>query len=646
MPLNKSQEDEINCVIDSFFENFPLSPNDFIQEVTELKHVLKTPVDENHRYYWLRELFVNSALYLHLYFRPNDIAAHFISIADVEIYILDRMSSHLIELANQAQIPLSTLESVWNRTNMIFDMIPHRHYRLTFASKPAPCDGITAPPLLADMNPIYSYSIVFIPNEEFDDTHPHGRMINIAYAQVKVDCGEGHIHEETIELADVPRLHNDREEDQFKLKIEPKAHIETERFAAKMALNYLPPFKSKHDLLESKSAKQIITYRYYFNLLKNNQLSISELVHLSSCAGEVLTDPIMVELIKKEICDFTNSKELSLPQKAIVIHPVYSALLARNMISIFDIVSLNYNRCKFLSQTPIANLIQQNKLTFVQALNIPLYLKNILTCGLYFDFFSQETDWDEFSNIKKHQYQLLLDNKISSLIKSKQIQFNQINKLTELAIFLIEHYPHLINWYEQNFFFLDELNNVNSDTFFELYLRVYTARLYAIYDSTPYTISNKQDSLPGLIEELPEIAIECGMDLPILQQRFFYQLISIIRMDILSQNNKLPLHEEILHQINRAEHTKQTDWWSVFNNLIQFAIKAYHQPPGQPDSHLIYKNPKSKHIFFNRKRQKTEISLTKHEKDFCELLFKLTEVPSETEEKTVSSNINFLSKCR
>lgn len=644
MPLDVSQKTEINFVIDPFFESFPTIPDELIQEVKELKQSLMTIIDKAHRFYWLRECLIN----ITLYFRLEKLSNYPINVAEAQTYILDRITYHLIKLANQINLPFSKLE--WYRSNLIFNIIPHKHFSLVFTSEPAPVDGITEAPLPPDMNPIYSYTIVFIPSEEFDDDHPFGRKITIAYAEVSVDCGENQLQETTLELADVPYLRNDAEEDQFKLKIDPKARSKAEHFAAKVALDHLPPFEFRRDILDSKSAKQIITYRYYFNLIKNGFLPITELLNLSSCAGENLTDPIMVELIKKEICNFKTSKELSWYQKAIAINPVFSGLLTQQVISIFDILNLDDDHCKFILHTPITSLVQRKKLSFQQAINIPLYLEEILISSLYVDFFiNEKIDWNMFSQIKNYQRLLFLDEKFvkehkqptplnkkfSSFIKNKEITLDQIINLTELATFLLQQHLRLINWYEQKLISLEELNHIDSDGFFELYIRVYSTRLYAIYHSIPYLIENNQDSLTKLVEELPEISIECGVGLFLLQQRFFYELVTIIKVDIANKKSNLPIYDEILKKIDSAEHNKRCNWWNIFNDVIHLVNKTYFQHTSKP-IHLTNHAYKSKYVFFNHKRQKTEShNISKREKKFCESLLALADIAIPSEERTL-----------
>ncbi|OGT42696.1 MAG: hypothetical protein A3F13_09550 [Gammaproteobacteria bacterium RIFCSPHIGHO2_12_FULL_40_19] len=631
MPLNPSQEVEINFVIDPFFENFPLSENELILEVEELIRALKDKIDQTHRFYWLRECLIKSTHY----FRLEKLAAYSITIGEVQTYILDRINYHLQSLANKANVPYLALP--WHHANMIFDVIPQHHFTQIFTSKPAPYDGLSTLPLPADMGFIYSYTIISLPNDESDSANSQqsNQIQYTAYVQVKADCGDEHIYEETIELENVPYLNNDREEDQFTLRIESTARAKAEKFAANVAMNYLPHSNCKSELIRSRSARQIITYRYYFNSLVNNEIAPIELSNLSVYAGDILTDSVIVELIKMGICDFNSAKELTRSQKAIVIHPVYSSLLTQNLISMADIIDLENDRCKFLLQTPIAGLIQRKKLNFYQAITVPIYLEKILTNSLYLNFFAKENiNWAEFCNIKDYQYPLLLENKFSSLCLNKQIDFKKINRLTDLAVFILEEYPHLVDWLEHKFFTLNELNYLDSNSFFDLHLRVYATRLHAIYCSTPYTINNQEDNVATLLDELPNVAIDCGIDINQVQQRFFQQLISIIRIDLATINRKLPLYDEILHKINHAEKAMQVDWRTLFNNIIKFVNDAHCQTnANRPISFLTKKQTQtSKYSFFYQKRQKIEkISLSKQEKKFCETLLKLANVTVNTQ---------------
>lgn len=222
------------------------------------------------------------------------------------------------------------------------------------------------------------------------------------------------------------RFADDAEEASYIARIKQRAELDGLHMAATVALQHFSNVnvRSKEAKLikYNRPAEMLLTHQFYYAAINEGKLKLSTIAKVKEGEAGILLDPSVVNLLSKKIVTFSVAKSLTPAAMTLVRHPVYHPLLLRKKINTKMLQDISTERCHFLIDPRIANLIQRSKLTVAEALTLPLYLHKIITHNGYLHYFeSAETDWPKLAAIHERLCGLLIHPRINFFVVNQQL---------------------------------------------------------------------------------------------------------------------------------------------------------------------------------------------------------------------------------
>ncbi|MBX3708679.1 MAG: hypothetical protein KIT56_00450 [Gammaproteobacteria bacterium] len=619
MPLTEEQKRTIEASINHLLD-FPSDPLEFIQKEANIMYACTHQVNKSDEFYWIRECLINPTQHFQAITRQGPP----LTIGEVQEYIVDFVTLCLKKHEKYLLI--------WNKDN-ILNSLPIENWIIDFHGQQAFVEGGENPlQLSVPAGKIYTQELRIV-MEEQQIFGNESISVNkpATYVDIVVEIDEEIIHRESIKLLELPRnFRDDQDENQYIENLKQPAEEKALSVAGKTALNHLakkfnvPAYTRR--ACNSRQAKEVITNKYYFNLLDKGQLHLSDLSDLLDYQANNLCNQAIISLINKDVLNFNQAKNLTSYTTLIITNPVYYRLIINGNIPIKQITNISDRRSKFLIHPNITNLIQRGKITYHQARLLPFYLKDILLSNLYLTFFTlNDINWKKFSKIREDQHQLLLNASVVRFIVNNVL--NMENVVSTL-----------------------EKNTDNNDALLHLAITAITFRLYGIWINNPYSINSIPDNINVLIDEIQSIADNHHIEPLQFQEWVLPRFLSYIECDLkekITGMDKEKIHIRIYHYLMNAipmEIDASTSSWSkTFQDLIQIAVKINRSLHAREWHEKIKPHDRmasSQNRFFSslRKQKKTLSPDDEDLKDFCNRLTALAPFSSAISRHTSSLN--------
>lgn len=668
MGLTTSQREFIDSTLDHLLD-FSNELQTFHLELTELKRALDPQdltISETHDYYQLRQCLFNPTNYLQAL---EDQQANPITQGEVKHYIIELISTRLANKAKELNLTLT--KELWDKDKLIANTKALTDGK-QFASNIVPIDEGAHPWQLAELhNAIYSRSFRIDEPLEVDDV-----VINPAFVDVIINCGPYRIDATLLLENIIGDFDDDDDESSYLEDLKEDAEYEAEVYAARKVISYWAEKHPEDKIVYFPSLPtKIITNKFYFDLVEAGEIDYRLLLGLNANQEKNLIDPGIIDLLKAKVCDWDTAKNLSAASMRIATNPIYHALLKSNKIRINFIVNMTDSRSKFLICPPVANLIAQGKLTFLEAKRLPLTLKDIMTNSLYTNYFANpDINWQLFYKLTAEDCELiqnplvgklivnkiiditdlplitayvleLLESKsIYHLLENKYVSLNEIAKSTSNLLSCFAKDPQLVDWIKSGIIRLQDIDSLSKTA---LYISVYTNRLYHIYNEMPYIIGNVTDSIDMFIKELQIVADERGVDPTDLNEYILEDLMLMIKHEI---QNKLLINKSALSNqyqtlvtvIAKAEQNNMT-WKDMLVELISCATDVSRKL--STAKYLDENQTKKRKIaiendtFFTTKRQKSEnVTADNDLESLCRKIIKLSDINKMNQETQFTFN--------
>lgn len=569
MSLSDEQK-RIICESVTDLLNFAEDDQTFYQQEASLMDALTRSVDKNHEFYWLRQCLFNPCVYLKAIASQGGL----VTIGEVQEFLIQ----YILQTLKNTNKPLQA----WNETE-IYKQFVNSDLDKPFIARPFPIEpGIHPLTLPVLDNKIYTQTLTIL-NEEIktvpvDSNEGHSDSIESEvelliddetfipqkYAAVIVQMPlDGKHWVATEPLVNIPtQFTNDAQEDQFLENLKLKAQATALESATILVQHHLTKKYALDDryvdnIFANTTLKEIVTTRYYFNLLNKGSLSLATFATITQEQMQTLIYPSIIALLQKNIISLKYALTLSPPEKQIITHFIYFSLLMKNTISLYDIHGINQKQVSCLFNPHIINLIQREKIRFAEAKAIPTHLMPIITHTIYSAFFEREIiDWSVLQKISYFSSPLLLHSYVAEFIT------NKILSLREIA--------NILHEYTQKHAAL-----------FQLFTTGLAKRAFALCLGKPFELSHGTDDLDSLQYDLARLACECNQDLKHCYEITLFELSLLLRNEIEKRCRKLPPDDACNMQYSallaitlKQDKSNLYTWTEVFADLKEAALKC------------------------------------------------------------------------
>lgn len=365
--------------------------------------------------------------------------------------------------------------------------------------------------------------------------------------------------------------------DAFIEKVKKDALTLAQNVAAVEAIKYLTKYsgirtRPHKEACKSEFVKDIVTTKFYFDALCNEKLRFVDLVYLLGDQGQNLTQSSVIELLKENIFDLTQAKSLTPNQRSIVGQRIYFNLLMKQEIVLQDLASISLERTQFLLLPAVLQLILAKRITFQQALILPIYLIPIFENPFYLLFLIKKGVPNEIYSFPESRVQLALKPVIACLIANETFTFSDIANLTTSQLMLIASHPRLVGYAENGILSRNRFIEISQWSLRILYSDVFAERLFAIIINQPYCLKNT-DSVHMLLGELQEISDELAIPLLKLKERVVERLVIKIKSYIKKSSEfkdfETELHSEVTTYLQDCGN--DVNWFIMLALFIKIA---------------------------------------------------------------------------
>lgn len=445
MALSEEQKRIVRESI-SHLLDFSTQPSHFREQMQALTAALTETVSEENDYYWIGETWRDPGNYLKSIAQLGES----VTVGEVRAYLID----YLTETINLVKLDPKPFDPA-----ALLNLIPKSAYKTPFeASKTRVNTGES----LWDLPPLEGHLFTrqlhfeetdapgehFFDvedwqsgNEEFTDVieHDYQQMTKIVL-EVNVTI-HGKTFQRRRELETLRTIfRDDNEEADYIARIKHRAECDGLHLAATEVLQRLQnitPRKRELKLINyNLPVELVLTHQYYYALVEANKLKLSAIASLKKTEAMTLLDHAIIDLLQKRLVSFSVAKKLNPVAIPLVRHPVYHPMLVDEEIDIEMLRHLDQNRCHFLADPRIANLIQRHQLSFAEAVKLPLFLYPIITHESFIPHFeSTPVDWQALGKIRERLCDLLTQPSVIKLI------VNNLLPMAEAATILSDAIP-------------------------------------------------------------------------------------------------------------------------------------------------------------------------------------------------------------
>jgi hypothetical protein len=622
MALNHSQKEFVGYCVGDYLDEFveqPHSPQEFIKQLTTLKTALdeNSPdsIDDFMLYNLLRK---PTAYFFKLEERKQNKDEKPITIADVRQYIVEYITPAFEKKARQLNIDFSNL---WN-----YDMMARQlsNSARKFVSQKSRTDSGTNDYSFEDNERIFSGSV-----------YAESPWV---YASVVTELPDETLTE-SFTIADLFDedhqlivFRTDEEEDVFLRKQLPIGKEKAELQAATNALHYLTSMgalqrsdyidpdddnenlKEDHEnLILSQGTITIITYRYYFSLLKNKILSLKFFENLTTEQIRSLLEPLIIALLKANILKPKAAANLNPAQVRLFTSTYYHDAALKETLDAHELLHLSTPQCSVVVHPTVINLLKLNKLTFTQAKQIPTHLLLILTHPVYFSLIAKNPGyvrWDTAYSVTPDTCRVLLkpeaiqfivannlsfDQAVNSLrfileqkygakltdqLFAETTSFTELNQLTLSVISHVDSHPFLSQWLDNKMVTIKYMLNKDIQ---KIEIETFAARLFSLHKNRAIKINKEIDTLDNIQNELTILAEYHKLSLEHLREGVVRSFIMLLKNDLAPQ--KYGIYADCHGQIVAAEK-KEKEGANLHNHFWQDVLALLIQKANTTSSNL------------------------------------------------------------
>ncbi len=409
MPLTKQQKEFIEISIDHLID-LPKELKSTELFIKKMHSVFKQEIkdQDDEPFHSLQECLFSPTQYIQQIEKQSHAP---ITIGEVQTHILDFSIKKIKKVTNE-KLP-------WSRAELLKNWKTHADFEEKFISKPSHSShDLFAPSFSPPPQVDRLFSKRLILNEEF--------QIFQATVDVKVPRPEL----KTFNLEEIDEEDFETNEEQMaylKEELSPVAEMKAINLTAKKALSYLVEEKvilAKEAEDVSQGAKKVLTYGYYFNLIKDKKIPFSDIQHITQVEANSLCSFATIDLLQSKKINFFAAKKVN---KKIIENSFYFRKLMEGQIEVNELFDLNDDQVKNLVSPNIIHLLEQKKILMkdVKGMSTPgrLLLENIF----YYELFKKgEIPFNFIKTLSKLSSLVFLNVEIIKLLGSQKADYKSI----------------------------------------------------------------------------------------------------------------------------------------------------------------------------------------------------------------------------
>lgn len=120
------------------------------------------------------------------------------------------------------------------------------------------------------------------------------------------------------------------------------------------------------------ATKKVLTYTFYCNALLQGRMKLSEIYLLGKKQAKTLTNENIITLLELGILTLQTAKQLSTPQRELIINPFYFAGLINRKFQLQELININLSQGMVINHPFIINLIEKGIITLSNAKQISM----------------------------------------------------------------------------------------------------------------------------------------------------------------------------------------------------------------------------------------------------------------------------------
>lgn len=379
-----------------------------------------------------------------------------IKIGEVVSYILDFVSQKIQDGAKD--IPELKLETLaWNPEALLIKLkiLMGREFHETYRQEFAPSSGSRSrsESLPAPEPRLYTYEL----NSE-TLLMENDSAFSVFAIDLKIKLSADNIIKRRIPFEEtMEAVSSDEKESQLN-NLEPRAAVLAEKAASEIIINHLIEEKiitAEEEKMMAPLARELITYPYCYNLVKNKSCPIEEIQRLTADEVDILTSTNMISLLETGRIPLQTAKKLNKFVIKLFEHPVYHRKVLEGAIKIDELAAIKTdNHVKTLIFSKFLKLLEAEIINVADILAATPNCKILLERDddFYFNLVKKRAlDFGSIQKITEDQRKILLSEQLISMIGKDVVTPKAVIALTgnRLIVHLIKEQLLTISDFEK-----------------------------------------------------------------------------------------------------------------------------------------------------------------------------------------------------
>lgn len=425
MPLTSTHQEFIESVIDDFFD-FPTDEMALQTNVLQLQQAFEHRLTDtsNAAYTTLQNCLTNPENYL---LKLETLDQKIIpTVGEVQSYIVELAVKRLKEKTTSFESKSESLIKL--DTDAIFTILQRSSsFNAPFVStqqhNAIDLDHLDLPEEVPDR--------LFTQNIWVDlDFRMFRAEIKISIPNMPITIEEYNFNDEE-NVEDIDNFETDKERQKYiKDELHPILESKVIQKIAAIALMSLIEAKTvtySEVAKMSPPSTELITFTFYYNLIKSKQYCLADISDLESYQVYMLASPSIIDLIRKEICDITLAKTLSAP---VISAPYFQKKIKENSSILQGLTYLSVREEKNILPPNIIYLQQTDLISLVDAKNLTIGARKLLENECYFALVkNRKLNIKEIERISEAVQKNLCTHSLSALIQNKMLSIREARKL-------------------------------------------------------------------------------------------------------------------------------------------------------------------------------------------------------------------------
>lgn len=431
MPLNDLQQQTINHSISYLFTDLPREEKKLRLEVIKITSALLGCNEDKKNDYADLQQFMQLKYFYNL--KKLNIAP--LTNGEIQIQICNFIDEQLKEATEKSQIDFTKLQ--WNKNKIVALLANSPSFNHEFKSTPSPTMNYEEHPYELEF-PGRLMRAFLVPDRQLRTVQLH---LNIATLPQEV--------KKEIWLDPFPTLPFILEmNEERRAAAEAKVEETFNAFMRRQRDEKAPPlieqeaktaiipnlFPNKQVANISIHAIKLLTYEYYYLLVKKNPTQLRKFKNITEDQAITLSHPNIILLLQQGRCSIKTAKKFTSSTRILLTNFFYFNLFINGKIKLNDIKNITHQQCQILNLPLIRRILEENNYQFAQVKNVSLYAKDILVHPVYVKFLtSHPCYFHTIKNINAEQRAQLLNPSLCKLIEENDINPNVVKDLTHFA---------------------------------------------------------------------------------------------------------------------------------------------------------------------------------------------------------------------